>query len=150
MVSELINANPIVYEKKERRAPRIQDQNSLTSLHHLRDIKDPEHPYSLEELKVITEDAIEIDDKRNHVTVTFTPTVEHCSMATVIGLCLRVKLMRCLPSRYKVDIRVAPGSHATEAAVNKQLNDKERVAAALENPNLVDMVNECLAPSYEP
>ncbi|KAH0642855.1 hypothetical protein KY285_033703 [Solanum tuberosum] len=49
---------------------------------------------------------------------------------------------------WKVDIRVAPGSHATEAAVNKQLNDKERVAAALENPNLVDMVDECLAPSY--
>ena len=34
--------------------------------------------------------------------VTFTPTVEHCSMATIIGLCLRVKLMRSLPSRYKV------------------------------------------------
>ncbi|KAK7817861.1 protein ae7 [Quercus suber] len=34
-------------------------------------------------------------------------------------------------------------------AVNKQLNDKERVAAALENPNLVDMVDECLAPSYD-
>ena len=34
------------------------------------------------------------------------------------------------------------------SAVNKQLNDKERVAAALENPNLVDMVAECLAPSY--
>ncbi|KAF5735020.1 MIP family protein [Tripterygium wilfordii] len=82
------------------------------------------------------------------VMVTFTPTVEHCSMATIIGLCLRVKLTRSLPSRYKVDIRVAPGTHATEAAVNKQLNDKERVAAALENPNLVDMVDECLAPSY--
>ncbi|RVX06147.1 Protein AE7 [Vitis vinifera] len=47
-----------------------------------------------------------------------------------------------------VDIKVAPGTHATEAAVNKQLNDKERVAAALENPNLLDMVDECLAPSY--
>ncbi|KAM7523078.1 hypothetical protein LguiA_012980 [Lonicera macranthoides] len=35
-----------------------------------------------------------------------------------------------------------------EEGVNKQLNDKERVAAALENPNLVDMVDECLAPSY--
>ena len=34
-------------------------------------------------------------------------------------------------------------------AVNKQLNDKERVAAALENPNLLDMVDECLAPSFE-
>ncbi|KAF6148614.1 hypothetical protein GIB67_042573 [Kingdonia uniflora] len=154
-----------------------------------KDIKDPEHPYSLEELKVITEDAVELDDAQSHVRVTFTPTVEHCSMATIIGLCLRVKLMRSLPSRYKVglgkipirlanivkypglpdmvivvittqdfgqdflvakvDIRVAPGTHATEAAVNKQLSDKERVAAALENPNLVEMVDECLAPSYE-
>ncbi|GMY29648.1 protein AE7-like, partial [Fagus crenata] len=111
-------------------------------------IKDPEYPYSLEELKVITEDAIEVNDKQSYVRVTFTPTVEHCSMATVIGLCLRVKLLRSLPSRYKVDIRVAPRSHASESAVNKKLNDKERVAMALENPNLVDMVDECLSPSY--
>ncbi|XAR70683.1 hypothetical protein NMG60_11027622 [Bertholletia excelsa] len=157
MVSSLINANPVVYETKERRvrpAPGDLDEYAVEPIDqqeifdHLRDIKDPEHPYSLEQLKVITEDAIEVDDKHNYVRVTFTPTVEHCSMATVIGLCLRVKLMRSLPSRYKVDIRVAPGTHATEAAVNKQLNDKERVAAALENPNLVDMVDECLAPSY--
>ncbi|XP_028759496.1 protein AE7-like [Neltuma alba] len=157
MVSGLINANPIIYEKKERRArttPTSTDDNVAESIDqqeifdHIRDIKDPEHPYSLEELKVITEDAIEVDDQHSYVRVTFAPTVEHCSMATIIGLCLRVKLMRSLPSRYKVDIRVAPGSHATEAAVNKQLNDKERVAAALENPNLVDMVDECLAPSF--
>ncbi|GAA0152724.1 hypothetical protein LIER_11133 [Lithospermum erythrorhizon] len=152
MVSQLINANPVVYEKKERRsrcAPSDVDEViSLTFSQHLRDIKDPEHPYSLEELKVITEDAIEVDDQRSYVRVTFTPTVEHCSMATIIGLSLRVKLMRSLPPRFKVDIRVAPGTHATEAAVNKQLNDKERVAAALENPGLVDMVDECLAPSY--
>ncbi|XP_024994445.1 protein AE7 [Cynara cardunculus var. scolymus] len=160
MAPALINANPVVYEKKERPtrsrpgdggfdeyAAELIDQ--LEIFDHIRDIKDPEHPYSLEELKVITEDAIEVDDKRSYVRVTFTPTVEHCSMATVIGLCLRVKLMRSLPSRFKVDIKVAPGTHATEDAVNKQLNDKERVAAALENPNLVDMVDECLTPSYE-
>ncbi|XP_031377911.1 protein AE7 isoform X2 [Punica granatum] len=157
MVSGLINANPVVYEKKERRvrsAPANVDEyavepiDQLEIFDHLRDIKDPEHPYSLEELKVISEDAIEVDDSNSYVRITFTPTVEHCSMATIIGLCLRVKLMRSLPSRYKVDIRIAPGSHATEAAVNKQLNDKERVAAALENPNLVEMVDECLAPTY--
>lgn len=28
--------------------------------------------------------------------------------------------------------------------VNKQINDKERVAAALENPNLLRAVEECL------
>ncbi|VVA33600.1 PREDICTED: AE7 [Prunus dulcis] len=159
MVSELINANPVIYEKKERRVRSVPtasadeyavepiDQQEIFD--HIRDIKDPEHPYSLEELKVITEDAIEVDNGRGYIRVTFTPTVEHCSMATVIGLCLRVKLLRSLPSRYKVDIRVAPGSHATEAAVNKQLNDKERVAAALENTNLLDMVDECISPSYE-
>ncbi|KHG24753.1 hypothetical protein F383_08419 [Gossypium arboreum] len=153
MVSGLINANPIVYEKKERRVRNeaaVPDEYAVEPIDQLEifDILDPEHPYSLEELKVITEDAIEVDNERSYVRVTFTPTVEHCSMATVIGLCLRVKLMRSLPSRYKMDIRVAPGTHATEAAVNKQLNDKERVAAALENPNLLDMVDECLAPSY--
>lgn len=68
-------------------------------------------------------------------------------MATLIGLCIRVKLLRVLPSRFKIDIRLAPGSHASEAAVNKQLNDKERVAAALENPNLLTMVDRCLASS---
>jgi hypothetical protein len=44
----------------------------------------------------------------------------------------------------QVDIFVHPGSHSSEEAVNKQLNDKERVAAALENPNLVSMVDKCL------
>ncbi|XP_077247294.1 protein AE7-like isoform X2 [Tasmannia lanceolata] len=138
---------------------------SLISLHHIRrsanseadrlardgvDRASLEYLISFlhEELKVVSEDAIEVNDEQSHVTVTFTPTVEHCSMATVIGLCIRVKLMRSLPSHYKVDIRVAPGTHATETAVNKQLNDKERVAAALENPNLLEMVDECLAPTY--
>ncbi|XP_020703988.1 protein AE7 [Dendrobium catenatum] len=157
MPRELINANPVVHGKKERRvrndSPNIDeyaeesiDQQEIFD--HIRDIKDPEHPYSLEELNVVSEDSIEVNDKLNHVRVTFTPTVEHCSMATIIGLCIRVKLMRSLPSRYKIDIRLAPGSHATEAAVNKQLNDKERVAAALENPNLAEVVAECLAPTF--
>lgn len=39
--------------------------------------------------------------------VMFTPTVEHCSMATLIGLCIRTKLLRSLPPRFKVDILVS-------------------------------------------
>ena len=35
-------------------------------------------------------------------SVQFTPTVQHCSMATLIGLSLSVKLMQTLPSRFKV------------------------------------------------
>ncbi len=95
---------------------------------------------------MVSEEAIEVDDDAGTVRVQFTPTVEHCSMATLIGLCIRVKLLRSLPPRFKIDIALAPGSHATEAAVNKQLNDKERVAAALENPSLLEMVDRCLSP----
>ncbi|KAM0919495.1 hypothetical protein ACQ4PT_008200 [Festuca glaucescens] len=116
MVMGLINANPVVHEKKERRtreASENKDENAVEPIDQLEifdilylfsciDIKDPEHPYSLEELKVVTEDSVEISDDLSHVRVTFTPTVEHCSMATIIGLCLRVKLMRSLPPRYKV------------------------------------------------
>ena len=35
--------------------------------------------------------------------------------------------------------------HCLYGAVNKQLNDKERVAAAIENGRLLDVVNKCLA-----
>ncbi len=66
-------------------------------------------------------------------------------MATLIGLSIRVKLLRALPPRFKATVRVTPGSHASEAAVNKQLADKERVAAALENAQLLDVVNKCIA-----
>lgn len=44
----------------------------------------------------------------------------------------------------QVDVRVTPGTHSSEDATNKQLNDKERVAAALENPNLCAAVNQSL------
>lgn len=62
----------------------------------------------------------------------------------------------------KVDISVKEGTHQSEqagegirlpsgsrrpenATVNKQLNDKERVAAALENTALLELVNNCLS-----
>jgi hypothetical protein len=68
-------------------------------------------------------------------------------MATLIGLCIRVKLTRSLPRRFKVSVRIAEGAHSSEAAVNKQLNDKERVAAAMENTQLLEVVNKCLSGS---
>lgn len=158
-MAELINPNPVVHERRSRPPsawPDFKgDEGSVELInreeifYHIRDIEDPEHPYSLEQLNVVSEEAIDCDDARSRVKVVFTPTVQHCSMATLIGLCIRVKLLRSLPARFKVDISVAPGSHSSEVALNKQLNDKERVAAALENPNLVDMVDKCLAPAEE-
>ena len=112
---------------------------------HVRDINDPEHPHSLEALGVVREGDIAVDDSKNRVKVEFTPTVPHCSMATLIGLSILVLLLRTLPRRFKVDVLIAPGTHTSEKAVNKQLNDKERVAAALENANLLEKVDLCLS-----
>ena len=177
---------------------------------HIKDINDPEHPYSLEQLAVVSPENVVVDDEKSRATVYFTPTVEHCSMATLIGLSIRVQLLRVLPRRFKVDVRfvlirfgcllllllslsfsrthaiaqfrfvlfsrthiverltrvymhipsisisrararaykqvkVSKGSHASEAQVNKQLQDKERVAAALENGNLLEKVELTLS-----
>ncbi|SCZ96246.1 BZ3500_MvSof-1268-A1-R1_Chr8-2g10067 [Microbotryum saponariae] len=112
----------------------------------IRSITDPEHPLTLEQLAVVSAPQIHVTDgARPSVHVEFTPTIPHCSMATLIGLSLRVRLLRSLPERFKVDIKVKEGSHQSENAVNKQLNDKERVAAALENSHLVSVVQQCLS-----
>ncbi|RGB34865.1 hypothetical protein C1646_624049, partial [Rhizophagus diaphanus] len=110
----------------------------------IRSISDPEHPLTLEELNVTQLEHVTVDDNNDRIVIEFTPTIPHCSMATLIGLCIRVRLLRSLPERFKVDINVRKGTHQSEQAVNKQLNDKERVAAALENTHLLEVVNQCL------
>ncbi|KAL5269203.1 hypothetical protein ACHWQZ_G002882 [Mnemiopsis leidyi] len=113
----------------------------------LRDIKDPEFPNTLEDLGIISEEKITVSD--DVVTVYFKPTITHCSLATMIGLCLQTKLHRELGQEYKIDVLVEPGFHEKEHSVNKQINDKERRAAALEDSALLAMVEECLAaPDY--
>lgn len=111
----------------------------------IRAINDPEHPLSLEELHVVQQNLISVDNEHNEVKVNFTPTIPHCSMATLIGLSIRVKLLRSLPPRFKVTVEITPGTHSSEHAVNKQLADKERVAAALENSHLIEVINQCIA-----
>lgn len=111
----------------------------------IRLINDPEHPLTLEELHVVQQSLIKVDNEHNEVFVNFTPTIPHCSMATLIGLSIRVKLLRSLPPRFKVTVEITPGTHTSEVAVNKQLADKERVAAALENSNLINVINQCIS-----
>ncbi|XP_050823328.1 cytosolic iron-sulfur assembly component 2A isoform X2 [Gopherus flavomarginatus] len=113
----------------------------------IRTIRDPEKPNTLEELEVVTESCVEvheIGEDEYLVTIRFTPTVPHCSLATLIGLCLRIKLQRCLPFKHKLEIYISEGAHSTEEDINKQINDKERVAAAMENPNLREIVEQCV------
>ncbi|RIA84556.1 hypothetical protein C1645_698554 [Glomus cerebriforme] len=155
---ELINANPTIYatSKNSLRVITADDENediedmidSREVFDLIRSISDPEHPLTLEELNVTQLEHVTVDDNNDSVVIEFTPTIPHCSMATLIGLCIRVRLLRSLPERFKVDINVRKGTHQSEQAVNKQLNDKERVAAALENAHLLEVVNQCLTTAY--
>mmetsp|Transcript_12716 Transcript_12716/g.23626 ORF Transcript_12716/g.23626 Transcript_12716/m.23626 type:complete len:164 (-) Transcript_12716:128-619(-) len=149
-----LNDNPTVYAVSDSRrtftVEDIVDEEAYEPFDAeevfelIRDIQDPEHPLTLQQLNVIECQNVHVNDNSGRIEIFFTPTVPHCSMSTLIGLSIRVKLLRSLPPRFKVDIFVMPGSHMQEAQVNKQLNDKERVAAALENAHLVQVVNKCL------
>jgi len=133
MDEELQNPNPQVFDVQTHTARNTEDNydedtseaiDALEIFDLIRKINDPEHPLSLEQINVVQLQHIQVDNQRRLVSIAFTPTVAHCNMATLIGLCIRVKLLRSLPKRYKIDIKVSRGSHQSEDAVNKQLNDK--------------------------
>jgi metal-sulfur cluster biosynthetic enzyme len=122
-------------------------------------ISDPEHPLSLGSLAVVSLPDISIHptcppstttaninntSPLQTVTVLITPTITHCSLATVIGLGVRVRLEQSLPPRFRVDVRIKQGKHASGDEVSKQLADKERVAAAMENETLLGVLAKML------
>lgn len=151
--ARLENANPLIFQRAGERALTVgeEDEDVVDPIDDreifdlIRSINDPEHPLSLEELNVVEQVRVNVNDQDSTVSVEFTPTIPHCSMATLIGLSIKVKLLRSLPDRFKIDVHITPGTHASEDAVNKQLADKERVAAALENSQLLEVVNQCLS-----
>lgn len=137
----LDNPHPVVREVEPvfRRPTGSFDSGDIYNM--ISNIRDPEHPYTLEQLNVVSPELIEVDPDLRWVDIRFTPTVPHCSLSSMIGLSIRVKLMKYIPKVMKVKITVAKGTHAQEEELNKQLNDKERVSAALENPHLMEVIN---------
>lgn len=114
-------------------------------------ISDPEHPLTLAQLAVVNLPDIKVTNGKNktsdtsEILIKITPTITHCSLATLIGLGIRVRLDRCLPPRFRIKILIKEGSHQSENQVNKQLNDKERVAAACENEQLLSVILQMLS-----
>jgi hypothetical protein len=106
---------------------------------------DPEFPQTLEELNIVNKDLIVIDHVKKFVSVLFIPTIPNCSMCMIIGLCIRQQLVSALPPFYRIIVQIVPETHEDHIGVNKQLADKERVAAALENISLAAVVSKCIA-----
>lgn len=159
--SEPLNANPTIHHVPQtgRRRPSFSSASDLDDMDSddsyeaidtqeifdlIANINDPEHPLTLAQLAVVNLQDISITSASNGletVHVDLTPTIPHCSMATLIGLCVRVRLNRSLPPRYRVDIKVKEGTHQSEKSVNRQLADKERVAAACDNEQLMSVLS---------
>ncbi|KAI9812465.1 MAG: hypothetical protein M1827_004696 [Pycnora praestabilis] len=144
-----INARPYLDSETDDDAlvDRIDEQEIYDLI---ATISDPEHPLSLGSLAVVNLPDIHIAPPSSPtsqictVLVEVTPTITHCSLATVIGLGVRVRLEQALPPRFRVDVRIKEGTHSTGDQVNKQLGDKERVAAALENGTLMGVLKKML------
>ncbi|KAK6613582.1 hypothetical protein H4I95_01926 [Botrytis cinerea] len=101
-------------------------------------ISDPEHPLSLESLGVV---------KLEDVHLASPPDLTNPQHSTVIGLGVRVRLEQALPPGYRVEVKIKKDTHSQADEVNKQLADKERVAAALENDNLMNLLRKMMKPA---
>lgn len=157
-----MNLNPSVAEPLPGRTElhfvngKLEEVNPQTVFELVRDIMDPEHPFTLEQLSVVSQDTIVIENivpfgnefdiglPIKALTVFFRPTIPHCSMAAIIGLCIQVQLKRYVPD-YWVKVHIVENTHVNYKALNKQLDDKDRVTAALENESLAEIINSCLS-----
>lgn len=83
----------------------------------VRHIKDPEHPLSLEQLNVVSLEQVSLQGEQ--VSVRFTPTIPHCSSASIIGLTILSKLKNSLPAHYKVEVGIEKGTHQHDSRINK-------------------------------
>ena len=115
---------------------------------------DPEFPYTLSQLRVLSPrgmfiisltlifTGVTVLPDTRIIRVCFTPTVPHCSLSTLIGLAIRFKIERefLLEAGWTLSIQVYPGTHNHAEEINRQLADKERVYAALENPRLINII----------
>lgn len=156
-MSTLDNPNPEVKVLTRDETPNGAARSFVDEVFDVvRDIRDPEHPHSLEELSVLDRGSIAVsappDDTPGYgrVVISFSPTVPHCSLASIIGLSIQAKLRESalLEPRgehyYKLSVVCAEGAHASAGEVTKQLADKERVSAAFENPRILGLLRECI------
>ena len=112
----------------------------------IRVIRDPEYPYSLAQLRVVSPRFITLDVFAKHIVVQFKPTYAKCSLSSVIGLSIRRRITDnfFMQPPWRLIVKVVDGTHEAAAEITKQLNDKERIAAAMENDDVFQVVSHCI------
>jgi hypothetical protein len=128
-------------------------------LGQLCDIIDPEYPIDLVCLEVLILEAIEIVPKPSSRitihTIYFFPTYGQCKLAPLLGISINLTLFQKstinqLVSMYNpkwlmnFKITIDKQYHTAAENITKQLNDKERLSAALENNAIRLSVLRCM------
>ena len=94
METKKLNENPTIFHR--RKDSKLESMNTCMDIKDddtidpftseeifdlVRDIQDPEHPLTLEQLNVLECKNIHVNNKASQITVLFTPTIPHCSMS---------------------------------------------------------------------
>ncbi len=105
----------------------------------LEPVQDPEHPVSITDprMAIVTMDYISVDE--DTIRVEFKPTVPYCPMGGLIGILIRHRLEEVYPDA-EIEVRVLPGSHSQEEAVNSMINDNAKYQNVVEQLKQRDML----------
>ena len=68
---------------------KLENDDTYEIFDLIRIINDPEYPYNLEELNIISLDDIKVDNLNRIIKVYFTPTIDNCGFAHLIGLSIK-------------------------------------------------------------
>ena len=108
----------------------------------LQKVNDPEHPISVVDMDIVTEDDIKIDS--DMVEVEFTPTVPFCPMGGAIGVIIKYAIEKELG--VTAQVRVKAGKHVQEKALNETLGDPDRYEEAKAKFLEAGLMEHCIQP----
>lgn len=84
------------------------------------------------------------------ITVFFRPQTALSVNAHLIGLAIRAKLNIILPqNQFKLDVLIEEDKHVNKLSIERQINDKERVAAAFEKEQLWHAIMQLFMPESQ-
>ncbi|VDI07906.1 Hypothetical predicted protein [Mytilus galloprovincialis] len=118
----------------------------------IRGIIDPEKPQTLEDLEVVNEEDTLVSLTQiyliHRLTFYFTIVIQLLPQFLDLNKLQTGKFLKMLTDisqKYMSMFIEFECTYKLPYEFNKQINDKERIAAAMENPNLRELVDKCIA-----
>ena len=121
----------------------------------LNEIKDPEFPYHISNLDILSIEKVLIQNfilnQNIYITVIIAPTYKMCTLSSFIGLSIENLLYNKAIGKllndyfpqgwsWKYSTFIPPKFHLKGSVISKQLNDKERISAAMENFSIRNII----------